>query len=1481
MKHLVRVVWTGLLVALLISLWPARAEPLGPSSRRSGLVISEIMYHPAPRTDGRNPEFIELYNAQAVAENLGGYRLSGELNYTFPTATSLPAGGFLVVAPAPADVEGVYGITGVLGGTNTRLNNRSGTIRLLNRLGAVLLEVSYASEPPWPVAADGAGHSLVLGRPSLGERDPFAWAASVFRGGSPGAPEPQNSDSLQALVINEFLARAAAPAQEFIELYNHSAQTVDIGGCYLTDEPATAKFEVPSGTQLGPAGLIAYDRNQLGFAPSPAGGSLYLVSPDRRVLDAVRYGGQAKGIATGRFPEGAPELRELVTSTPGTPNAGLLIRDVVINEVMYHPVSGEDNDQYVELFNQGTNAVELGAWRFVAGIDFTFPPDRVLPAGGYLVVARNARRLMTNYANLTPNNTVGDFLGSLSHGGERLALALPEELVSTNVQNQVTTNLSYVVVDEVSYGTGGRWGKWTDGGGSSLELIDPRSDHRRAANWADSDETGKSDWTNIEFTGVCDNGAGYPMNNLQIILLDAGECLIDNVEVIGPGGTNRIANSTFENGLTNWVGQGTHEQISLESLGYQSGKSLHLRATGRGDTGANRLRTPVVPALASGNIATLRAKVQWLRGQPEILLRLHGNYLEAAGRMSVPANLGTPGARNSRAVGQAGPAIYDLTHTPVLPAANQSVVIAARVSAPNGLDQLWLNYRIDPATNYNAVVMLDDGTGGDGVAGDGIYSATIPGKPADTLVAFYIQARAHSGSTATATFPQDPPGHECLVRFGDKVPAGKLGTYRVWMTKATSDKWTRRLKMSNDPLDTTFVYGNDRVVYSVGAMYSGSPFHAPSYSSPTLSPCDYTLLFPADDQFLGETDVHISWTGNTGDDPTGLREQTAYWIASELGLPINYRRFVNLFVNGVKRSFVMEDTQRDNARVVDEWYPQDHAGDLFKVAGWFEFDDGASGFNTVWATLQNFTTTNVTTGQRLKKPARYRWNWQPRAAHNSPHDFDRLFPLVDALNTTPTDAYTTNVNELVDVEQWMRTFAVEHLTGNWDAWGSRQTGQNMYAYKPVNDTWKLMIWDFDIALGGLSDGPTAALFQSLDPTIGRLLKHPPCRRAYYRALRDAVNGPLVSSNANAFLDVRYAALLTNGIAAANPSGIKSYISSRRTYLLAQLAKIAADFAITSNGGSDFDTDHSALTLTGTAPVEAKTIAVNGVEYPVTWTTLTNWTLTLPLVGGLNPLTVQGYGLRGNLLASNVSSVNVNYTGPNAPPSNHVVLNEWMASNTATLSDPADGAHEDWFELYNPTDQPVDLSGFGLSQNLTNTAQFLIPAGTLVPAHGFLLAWADNEVGQNAPNADLHVNFKLNREGELLCLFDARGILVDYAAFGSQTPDVSQGRWPDGAPGPFYFMTEPTPRAPNRIPIATLPKIRILDLQVELGGRIRLSWTAQPGRTYRVQYADDLSHLVWHDVPGDVYALGGAASQSDLNASTLGQRYYRVMLVEPE
>jgi hypothetical protein len=720
-------------------------EPLGPSSRKTPLAFSEIMYKPAPRLDTNNLEFIELYNSNPWFQDISGYRLAGNnLSYTFPAGTIMSGGAFLVVAASPQSMQNVYGLSNVMGPYTGTLKNPD-SLQLLDETGALLLTVPFSNKSPWPVSTDGTGHSLVLANPTYGEADPRAWDISDAVGGSPGQMDPFRPSPLRNVVINEFLAHTDPPDYDYIELYNHANQPVDVSGCILTDDPATNKFVIPPGTVIPPRGFVWYNELTLNFALNAVGEAIFLKNPDQsRFLDAVQFGGQENGVATGRWPDGAGDWYRLTMRTPGTNNAAILIDDVVINEVMYHPISGDDDDQYIELYNRSAGAVNLGGWQLTDAVNFTLASNIVLAADSYLVIARNSAHLRSNYANLNVNNCVGDFSGKLSHKGEHLALTMPDTTIQTNNVGVVSTNLMHLVVNDVTYETGGRGGQWSGGGGSSLELRDPASNNRLAPNWADSDETQKSAWVNIESTGVLDNGANYDfsIDYAQLGLLDVGECLVDNIQVsAGTAGPNLVTNPDFESGnLANWSLQGCMSRSTLEPSGYgNSAHSLHIRASSRLFTGDNSCQMELdANSLSEGQTATLRFKARWLRGWPEALLRLNGNWLEASGRLPVPANLGTPGARNSQYISNAGPAIYAVTHSPGVPAAFQSAVVTARVHDATGVTNLTLNYRLDPSTSYLSVPMKDDGTGGDAIARDGIFSATIPGQAANLIAAFYI-----------------------------------------------------------------------------------------------------------------------------------------------------------------------------------------------------------------------------------------------------------------------------------------------------------------------------------------------------------------------------------------------------------------------------------------------------------------------------------------------------------------------------------------------------------------------------------------------------------------------------------------------------------------------------------------------------------------------------------------------------------------------
>lgn len=1343
-------------------------EALGPSSRTTPIAISEIMYKPADRVDGKNLEFVEIYNSNPWFQDIGGYQIKcADMSYTFATGTMIGSNSFIVVAAVPADITSVYGITNVLGPYTGSLK-KTETLQLLDERTNLLLTVPYSNIHPWPIAADGEGHSIVLANPSYGEGDPRAWDISDVIGGSPGQGDTFTSGPLRNVVINEILPHSENVAvPQFIELYNHGTAGADVSGCILTDDVTTNRFVIPSGTILGPGSFVSFTQSQLGFTLNGAGGTLYFIQSDHsRILDAVQFGGQADGVSYGRWPDGANDFYAFTTNSPGTNNSSIWIGDIVINELMYDPISDSDDDQFIELYNKGTNTVNLAGWQFTAGVTFTFPSVTIAP-DGYLVVARNITNLLAKYPNLNSANTVGNYTGKLSHNGELLALAMPQKL------NGTTTIL--VEQDEVTYGVGGRWGQWSSDGGSSLELIDPRANHRLASNWADSDETQKAVWTNIETTGVLDNGANYESGILhaQVGMLDVGECLVDNLEV-NLTGTNYVSNGTFESGTNNWSFQGSYCRSSLENTGFSSGHSLHIRADDGIFTGVNSCQVALnANGLAAGQTVTVRFKAKWLHGWPEALFRLNGNWLEAAGPLAVPANLGSPGMVNSRRVANAGPAIYNVTHSPSLPAAGQSVVVTAQVHDPNGVASVTLFYRFDPATGYTALTMKDDGTGGDAIARDGIFSATIPGMAANRLAPFYISAV--DNVSASSRFPAlaitNAPVPECVVCFGDNHDGGIFGTYHLWITQTNINRWSALSDLSNEGNDCTFVCGS-RVIYNMQARFAGSPYHQ-SFNSPIGNLCHYKFDFNDDDQFLGAKNFNkIHTPGNgAGDDASLQREQLAHTFLRALGVPWLNRRYIVVYANGAKRGSLMEDAQTPGTDVVKEHWPNDSDGFLYKMQPWFEmapFPAGASiGFaNESWCNFMPYTTTGG-----AKKVARYRFNFESRRTPDSASNYTNVFSVIDAMSATSSPNYVANLENIADVENWMRVFAANHAAGNWDSIGA-QNGQNLYGYIGTQGTkYSLLMWDFNIVFGNSGSwGPGENLFtlNSQDPNLTSVYNTPVFRRMYWRALQELVNGPMNTLNSGPLMDAKYNAFVASGLSPENPTtNIKPWLTSARISIASQLSAVNA-LSFTVNG--TVAVTNNLAYITGVAPVNVDTIWINGAAYPVKWTTLTNWVVTVPLKTGSNQFSVTGVDHNGQYIVGDTNSVSVVYGSATVSPVGRVVINEIMA---APLVDNAE-----YLELYNNSASTgFDLSGWQILE-----LGYTFPNGSLLAPTNFLVLAANGPAFANAYGATNPVfdtfSGGLSPSGQTLTLIQpgATNTVITKVRYQNSLP------WPTNASG---------------------------------------------------------------------------------------------------
>ncbi|MCD6332880.1 MAG: CotH kinase family protein [Bacteroidales bacterium] len=139
----------------------------------------------------------------------------------------------------------------------------------------------------------------------------------------------------------------------------------------------------------------------------------------------------------------------------------------------------------------------------------------------------------------------------------------------------------------------------------------------------------------------------------------------------------------------------------------------------------------------------------------------------------------------------------------------------------------------------------------------------------------------------------------------------------------------------------------------------------------------------------------------------------------------------------------------------------------------------------------------------------------------------------------------------------------------------------------------------------------------------------------------------------------------------------------------------------------------------------------------------------------------------------------------------VVINEVMASNASAYIDPDEGDFSDWIELYNIGENPVDLTGFYLSDNSGIPDKWQFPENVTVPRGGYLLVMADHI------NRGLHTNFAISRDGESLLLVDNEGNLIDRVDIPAQLPDISYGRDPESLQT-WKFFGEPSPGRENPV-----------------------------------------------------------------------------------
>ncbi|MHC4911419.1 MAG: lamin tail domain-containing protein, partial [Planctomycetota bacterium] len=492
------------------------AFAIGPVAEN--LRITEIMYHPKDTGNPNDPntEFVELKNTGPNTLNLSLTSFTKGIHFTFPDL-ELTTNNYVLVVKDQNAFLAEYGpdpnIT-IAGQYTGRLENAGERIRLQDAAGEKILDFEY--NDTWRPITDGLGFSLTIIDDSNSDPNNWgekqSWRPSAYDGGSPGWDDTGAVPNPGAVVINELMSHSHGIAPDWIELYNSTNEIINIGGWFLSDSDTNVmKYEIAEDITIDANGyIVLYEDTNFGststdpgclipFALSETGEEVCLSSAQGGVLTGYQevedFGASENGVSFGRYYKSSTGNFNFVameSNTPGWVNSYPKVGPIVFNEIMYNPQSGNQNEEYVELYNITGADVNLfddysNPWKFTDGISFTFPVDANIPAYGLMMVVKDPATFTSTYGSMPAGvEVLGPYAGRLSNGGEKVEIGKFGDLDEYGTP-------CYIRVERVNYSDGSHpencpggvdlWPTEPDGNGLSLTRIDPNLYGNDPNNW--------------------------------------------------------------------------------------------------------------------------------------------------------------------------------------------------------------------------------------------------------------------------------------------------------------------------------------------------------------------------------------------------------------------------------------------------------------------------------------------------------------------------------------------------------------------------------------------------------------------------------------------------------------------------------------------------------------------------------------------------------------------------------------------------------------------------------------------------------------------------------------------------------------------------------------------------------------------------------------------------------------------------------------
>lgn len=580
----------------------------------------------------------------------------------------------------------------------------------------------------------------------------------------------------------------------------------------------------------------------------------------------------------------------------------------------------------------------------------------------------------------------------------------------------------------------------------------------------------------------------------------------------------------------------------------------------------------------------------------ELINPLQGNNNGQNWSASVPAG-GTPGAANSVAATDIAPIISDVEHSPAVPQSTDDVIVRAEIDdeAATGLT-VEVNWRTNDFAAFGAEPMHDDGTHGDDIAGDGVYATTLPAQPHGTVVEFYVRAADAASNVRTWPAPTDTSGTQganALYQVDNGFVASDAPLYRLVMTESERAElefmgFDGFENDSNAQMNATFIstIGDDvEVRYNVGQRLRGA-------SSRDFNVKSYRIEIPSDRDWQGVTAINLN--------ARSVYSQVAgSAVFAAAGLPAAEATFAQVRVNGADLSG-------------GGGYAHLEVTDGNFVANHFE-DDGGNLYNkrrpdTKWA----FRNGNV---------QQYLNDGWDKDTNSGVNDWSDLDAFLNAINNAPDFTYVETISQHVDIDQWVRWFAVMTLLDSNETNPSNGTDDDYAMYRGELDPRFVMLpHDLDSVLGNQGSSPTAQLFRMLTdagglPQLVRFFGHPDIAPRYYAQLSELATTVFSAERFNPLMQN----LLGGRAPQATIDAMQQFIAARVAFVLSQIPTAVTINSALPIANGYYRTTSATTTLTGLAPVDGTRTVLVGGE-PVGFNPRTGaWTSGLPQISSENIL----------------------------------------------------------------------------------------------------------------------------------------------------------------------------------------------------------------------------------------------------------------------